>query len=176
MFKTFTQTVNSQKDSKLNKHNYRVLGIDPGLAHTGWGIIESDGLRYKYIAHGVIDTAAATPHGKRLLSIYTHLTSIIKEYQPQTAGMETLYFVKNVTSALSVAEARGIVTLCLEQNNITLGEYTPTKIKQSVCGTGKAEKIIVQNCVKLLLGLKETPQPDHAADALAAAITHANSN
>lgn len=175
MFRTFIQTVISQKDSKLNKNICRILGIDPGLASTGWGIIESDGARYKYIAHGVIETAAATPHGQRLLFIYDELQKVIKQYQPQFSGMETLYFVKNVTSALSVAEARGIVTLCLVQNNIPLGEYTPTKIKQSVCGTGKAEKIIVQNCVKMLLGLKEIPKPDHAADALAAAITHANS-
>ncbi|NLL99971.1 MAG: crossover junction endodeoxyribonuclease RuvC [Treponema sp.] len=175
-FKTYIQIVNSLKISNRNNKTRRVLGIDPGLAHTGWGIIDSDGIKYKYIAHGVIETTACTPHGKRLLYIFTQLYEIISQYAPDEASMEKLYFVNNVTSALSVAEARGIIILCLEQNNIPLAEYAPTNIKRSVCGTGKADKIIVQNCLKMLLGLKQIPEPNHAADALAASITHINSS
>ena len=113
----------------------RILGIDPGLASTGWGVVESDGSRYTYISHGVIETAASLPHGQRLLSIYNSLQAIIDEYRPDEAGMETLYFVKNITSGIAVAEARGVVTLALCQNCIRLGEYTPLVIKKAVTGT-----------------------------------------
>lgn len=154
----------------------KVLGIDPGLASTGWGIIHVDGNRFKYIAHGVIETDSKEKHQQRLLKIYTNLTNVILEYKPTEAGMETLYFAKNVTSALSVAEARGVVTLCLAQNVISLGEYTPLTIKQCVVGSAKAQKKHVQEYVKLLLGLSTIPKPDHAADALAAAITHVHSS
>jgi crossover junction endodeoxyribonuclease RuvC len=150
----------------------RVLGIDPGLASTGYGIVDYYGGRYCHIHHGVIETTPDTPHGERLLAIHVRLTAVLCEYRPDEAGMETLYFARNVTSAMSVAEARGVATLCLAQQCVLLGEYTPNAIKQAVTGTARADKTLVQNYVKLLLGLQTVPRPDHAADALAAAITH----
>lgn len=152
----------------------RVLGIDPGLASTGWGIVDFHQNRYRMVAYGVIETSPDAPRGERLSAIYTRLNSIIMEYHPREAGMETLYFAKNASSAMAVAEARGVVTLCLAQNCILLGEYTPIVIKQSVSGCATADKKIVQDFVKLLLGLEVIPKPDHAADALAAAMTHIN--
>ena len=152
----------------------RVLGIDPGLASTGFGIVEFDNNRMKMIAYGVIETKAEEPHGLRLVEIYNRLCAVISEYEPTESAMETLYFAKNVTSAMSVAEARGVVSLCLAQHCIPCGEYTPNQIKQSVTGTATADKKLVEKCVKLLLGLESEPKPDHAADALAGAITHLN--
>ena len=160
----------SQQNSKV----LRVLGIDPGLASTGWGIVDFCQNRFKMVDYGVIETSADSPRGERLSAIYTRITNIIMEYHPSEAGMETLYFAKNVSSAMAVAEARGVVTLCLSQNCVLLGEYTPIVIKQSVSGCATADKKLVQDFVKLLLGLETIPKPDHAADALAAAITHIN--
>lgn len=156
------------------KHFSRILGIDPGLASTGWGIIESDGIRFKLIDYGCIETESTWEHGKRLCEIYDVIQTVIKDYKPTESSMETLYFAKNVTSAMSVSQARGVVTLALTQNGLPLGEYSPNTIKQSVTGTASADKKLVQNCVKMLLGMDHIPKPDHSADALAAAITHAN--
>ena len=150
----------------------RVLGIDPGLANTGFGVVDFSEGRYRMVSYGCITTKADQPHGERLLTIYSRLCAVIDEFQPDEAGMETLYFARNVTSALSVAEARGVVTLCLAQHNIKLGEYQPNQIKQAVTGTASADKELVERYVKILLGLKTEPKPDHAADALAGAITH----
>ena len=150
----------------------RVLGIDPGLASTGYGIVDFSGNRYRMVSYGVISTKPEEVHGQRLLTIYSRLSAVIQEFKPHEASMETLYFAKNVTSAMSVAEARGVITLCLAQNCIPLGEYTPNTIKQSVTGTASSGKSAVQEYVRLLLGLETIPKPDHAADALAAAITH----
>ena len=150
----------------------RVLGIDPGLANTGFGVVEFLDGRYRMVSYGCITTKADQPHGERLLTIYSRLCAVIDEFQPDEAGMETLYFARNVTSALSVAEARGVVTLCLAQHNIKLGEYKPNQIKQAVTGTAAADKELVERYIKILLGLKTEPKPDHAADALAGAITH----
>lgn len=152
----------------------RILGIDPGLANTGFGIIDYDGGRYKMVSYGSITTDSDAPHGERLLTIYNRLTALIVEFAPTEAAMETLYFAKNVTSALAVSEARGVVSLCLAQNCIPLSEYSPNQIKKAVSGNTTADKALVQNFVKLLLGLETIPKPDHAADALAGAITHAN--
>lgn len=152
----------------------RVLGIDPGLANTGWGIIDWNGNKFSLVKYGVIETAASEIHGTRLLSIYSRLCAVIDEYKPTEAAMETLYFAKNQTSAMAVAEARGVATLCLAQHDIPLGEYKPNQIKQAVTGSGAADKELVERYVKLLLGLEVVPQPDHAADALAGAITHIN--
>ncbi len=151
-----------------------ILGIDPGLAHAGWCIIEHDGLRSRYIAHGVIKTSSKTPEPDRLLCLYDGLAEVIETYKPGSAGIETLYFAKNVSSALPVAQARGALLLCLSQHHIKIGEYTPLQIKQSVVGNGRAEKHQVQAMVALLLKLREPPKPDHAADALAAALCFAH--
>lgn len=153
----------------------RVIGIDPGLANTGFGIVDFENGRYKMVSYGVITTSSDLPHGHRLMTIYSRLCAILSEFEPKEAGMETLYFAKNVTSAMSVSEARGVVSLCLAQHGILAGEYTPNQIKQSVTGTASADKELVEKYVKLLLGLKTEPKPDHAADALAGAITHINS-
>ncbi|QEN07667.1 crossover junction endodeoxyribonuclease RuvC [Oceanispirochaeta crateris] len=152
-----------------------VLGIDPGLAHAGWGIILHDGMRSRYVAHGVIKTDSKSPMTDRLLCLYEELGRVIKEYNPVTAGIETLYFAKNVSSAMPVAEARGALILCMAKHHLTVGEYTPLQIKQAVVGTGRADKHQVQSMVALLLKLKDVPRPDHAADALAAALCHAHS-
>jgi crossover junction endodeoxyribonuclease RuvC len=156
---------------KLSAPARIVIGIDPGLASTGWGIVSMKGNRLHYIAHGVISTNAKTPHQERLLAIFHEVSAVINDYKPAEAGMETLYFAKNVSSAMGVAEARGVVTLALALHGIKLGEFTPHGIKQAVVGVARAEKKQVQESVRLLLGLADTPKPDHAADALAAAIT-----
>ncbi len=153
----------------------RVLGVDPGLANTGWGVIEYSNSKFTLVSYGVITTSNSEEHSVRLLKIYNCLSKIIDEFKPDEAGMETLYFARNVTSAMSVAEARGVATLCFAQHCIKLGEYTPNQIKQSVTGTAAADKELVEYYVKLLLGVKSEIKPDHASDALAGAITHVNS-
>lgn len=149
----------------------RVIGIDPGLASTGFGIVIASSNRLEYIAHGVITTSAKLVHQDRLLAIFNEINEVLDRYSPLEAGMETLYFAKNVSSAMGVAEARGVVTLALALRGIELGEYTPHGIKQAVVGLARADKSQVQESVRLLLGLAAIPKPDHAADALAAAIT-----
>ena len=159
---------------KKNETMRCVIGIDPGLASTGYGIINAQSNRMIYIAHGVISTSPKLLHQERLLVIFNELNEVLDRFLPLEAGMETLYFAKNVSSAMGVAEARGVVTLALALRGIRLGEYTPHGIKQAVVGAARADKKQVQESVRLLLGLKEIPKPDHAADALAAAITRIN--
>lgn len=150
----------------------RILGIDPGLASTGFGVIQCTGGNFSMLCYGVIETKSCTPQGKRLLQLHTDLKSIIDKYTPQEASMETLYFAKNVKSALAVSEAIGVITLCIEENSLPLHFYTPNQIKLSVTGVVAAKKPLVQSCTQLLLGLGEPISPHHAADALAVAITH----
>lgn len=171
-FETLPGSV-SNTDTKIqSKKIRRILGIDPGLANTGFGVIDYYNGRYRMVSYGCISTKAESPHGERLLTIYNRLQAVIDEFKPTEAGMETLYFAKNVSSAMGVSEARGVVSLCLAQNCIKLGEYTPNQIKKAVTGNTNADKELVQNFIKLLLALEEIPRPDHAADALAGAITH----
>lgn len=153
----------------------RVLGIDPGLANTGFGIIDSINGSLSLVGYGVIETEASEDHSVRLLAIYDRLRAVIEEFSPDEAEMETLFFSHNAASALAVAEAKGVITLCLAQMNVPLYFYTPNKIKNSVTGTSFADKETVEQYVKILLHLKVVPQPDHAADALAGAITHLHS-
>ena len=150
----------------------RVLGIDPGLASTGWGLVDADGSRYRYIAHGVIRTPPEHGVGVRLRTIFHELQAVIAEYHPVEAGVEMLYFARNASSAIPVAQARGVVFLALSLAEVAAFEYPPQAIKQSIVGQGRAEKRQVQELVRVLLGLKEIPSPDHAADALAASICH----
>ena len=166
-----TEKIDSKNDAGKAKIR-RVLGIDPGLANTGFGVVDFCNGRYRMVSYGCITTGSDEPHGQRLLTIYNRLCAVIDEFRPTEAGMETLYFAKNAKSAMGVSEARGVVTLCLAQHNIKLGEYTPNQIKQAVTGTTTADKKVVEKYVKLLLGLETEPKPDHAADALAGAITH----
>ena len=152
----------------------RILGLDPGLAETGYGIIEERGGKYVHVCHGVISTPSSMELGQRLDSIFKHIQALIHTYKPTEAGVETLYFAKNATSAIPVAEARGVALLALAQAGLTTGSYPPQAIKQAIVGHGKAEKHQVQELVRIILGLDTVPKPDHAADALAAAICHAN--
>lgn len=150
----------------------RILGVDPGLAHTGFGIIDCYKNQFSLVSYGVIETKTEETHQNRLLKIYQKLGLIIKEFTPDEACMESLFFAKNVTSALSVAEAKGVISLCMSHNKINLVEYKPNQIKKAVSGTTNADKKIVQEAVKFLLKLDKIPKPDHASDALACAITH----
>lgn len=154
----------------------RVLGIDPGLANTGFGIVDYLNGKYRMVCYGVIETKAHAPHGERLLTIYNRLCAVINEFNPSEAAMESLYFAKNASSAMTVSEAKGVVTLCLAQHCISLNEYRPVQIKQAVTGSVEADKDLVEKYVKILLGLQTVPKPDHAADALAGAITHLHYN
>ncbi|MGI0517712.1 crossover junction endodeoxyribonuclease RuvC [Treponema denticola] len=158
------------------KKNLRpcVIGIDPGLANTGYGIISFSNNRFECIEYGSISTEPHLLQGMRLLKIFDRVSALIEKYRPKEAGIETLYFAKNATSAMSVSEARGVVLLALAQGGVRVGEYAPNSIKKAVTGIAQAEKRQVQEAVKLILGLKEIPRPDHAADALAAAITKIN--
>jgi len=152
----------------------RILGVDPGLAATGYGIIDSGASRLVHVTHGVISTRADMATGERLLYIYDRLAALIEEYKPEAAGIEKLFFSKNITSAIPVAQARGVALLLFARKAMAVGDYPPPVIKRAVVGYGRAEKKQVQEMVRLLLGLKEIPKPDHAADALAAAICHAH--
>ena len=151
-----------------------LIGVDPGLAATGWGVVRFDGSRFRHVAHGVIATDSAEPLPGRLLSIYNGIRKVLSKFSPDEAGVEELYFSKNITSGMHVAHARGVVLLALEQKGIPAGSYTPQRVKLAVIGNGRAEKGQVQRLVAVLLGLETVPGPDHAADALAIAICHAN--
>lgn len=152
----------------------RIIGIDPGLQNTGFGVIDYKDGHFTHIAHGAITTTRDDSLGVRLLAIYNRLFAILDKYEPDVAGIEKLFFARNVTSAISVSQAQGVVELGFAQMNIPLTEYTPNQIKQAVTGTSRADKETVERCVKLILNMDLAPKPDHAADALAAAITRAN--
>jgi len=153
-----------------------ILGIDPGLAATGYGILRLEGNRFTHLAHGVIRTPADMVSGRRLLLLFDELTQLIHTYHPQEAGVESLYFARNATSAIPVAQARGVVLLALSRAGMSYAEYPPQAIKQGVVGSGRAAKEQVQELVRVILGLDDIPRPDHAADALAAAICHGNTS
>lgn len=148
----------------------RILGIDPGLAHTGWGLIEGHTNRLHHIIHGAIHTEAQDEHAQRLLKIHTETGALIEEYKPDLVAVEALYFAKNRRSGIPVAEARGVILLTAAASSLPVHSYTPLEIKQALTGNGRAEKQQVQDMVKFMLGLTEIPKPDHASDALAAAI------
>jgi crossover junction endodeoxyribonuclease RuvC len=152
----------------------RVLGIDPGLASIGWGIVDSNRNQLSHVARGTIKTSGKDNTSNRLKFIYTEIMGIIEQYHPDQAALETLYFAKNVSSALPVAQARGVQVLACAHGGLPVGEYSPLEIKQAVVGNGRAEKQQVESMVYLLLGLREKEKSDHATDALAAAICHIN--
>ena len=153
-----------------------ILGIDPGIADTGYGLIEKDKSgNLTCLDYGSIVTAAGIDLSKRLKAISKELAGLIEKYRPQMAAVEELFFCKNVKTALIVGQARGVVMLTISQNNIEVMEFTPLQVKQAVSAYGRASKLQVQKMVKLLLNLKELPCPDDAADALAVAICAANS-
>jgi crossover junction endodeoxyribonuclease RuvC len=153
----------------------RVLGIDPGTATTGYGVVEEVKGDLKPLAFGVIRTPADRPLPVRLQSIYRALKELAAEWVPTTAAVEELFFSRNVRTAMSVGQARGVTLLALADTGLDVAEYTPLAIKQAVTGYGNADKAQVQEMVRLLLGLAEAPRPDDAADALAVAICHLHS-
>ncbi len=150
----------------------RILGIDPGTGILGFGVIEMRGPQPQLVDGGVIRTPVKQDDAVRLLTIYEELTDIIAQTKPTVMSVEKLFFARNVTTAMTVAQARGVVLLCGQQAGLALFEYTPMQIKQAITGYGKADKKQMQEMVRVILGLKEIPRPDDAADALAAAITH----
>jgi crossover junction endodeoxyribonuclease RuvC len=147
-----------------------ILGIDPGLAKTGYGIIRIEGTRLSHVAHDVISTDSHIPTGNRLEIIFSSIKDAVDRYKPDHTAVESLYFAKNAVSAIPVAQARGVTLLALAQAGIDAREYSPLQIKQAITGNGRAEKKQVQELVRFLLSLKDIPKPDHASDALAAAI------
>lgn len=151
----------------------RILGIDPGTGILGFGIIDYDGRKSVMVDAGVIRTPVKEDDAVRLLTIYDELTEIINLHKPDEMSVEKLFFLRNVTTAITVAQARGVILLCGKRAGIPIAEYTPLQIKQAITGYGRAEKNQMQQMVKAILGLKTVPKPDDAADALAAALTHA---
>lgn len=151
-----------------------VLGVDPGIADTGYGFIEVHGSRLKCLAYGSIKTEAGQDLSVRLGVLYNELLKLIKKYKPQEAAIEQLFFNKNVRTALVVGQARGVALLALNEAGLSVNDFTPGQVKQAVSAYGQASKKQVQKMVKLILSLKELPTPDDAADALAVAICGAN--
>ncbi|WP_461246970.1 crossover junction endodeoxyribonuclease RuvC [Treponema sp. R6D11] len=162
------------KKKQTEIESRRIIGIDPGLASTGWGVLDSINGKIKYIDHGVILTKAETPRAERLFFILQYVRNLLRKYKPHEAAIETLYFGKNVSSAIPVAEARGVISAAIAEKGIFLHEFSPNAIKQGVTGVSTADKKQVQEMVKLILELEKTPKPDHAADALAAGICAVN--
>jgi len=153
----------------------RILGIDPGTGILGFGVIEAEKGRMQLVDGGVIRTPVKEDDAVRLQTIFEELTDIITNSKPRVMAVEKLNFAKNVTTAMTVAQARGVVLLAGRQAGLEIHEYTPLQIKQALTGYGRAEKKQIQEMVKVILKLKETPRPDDCADALAAAITYAQS-
>jgi crossover junction endodeoxyribonuclease RuvC len=154
----------------------RIIGIDPGTGILGFGVIESAGGKNQLVDAGVIRTPVKEDDAVRLQTIYEEITDIIAQNKPQEMSIEKLFFAQNVTTAMTVAQARGVVLLAGMQAGLQISEYTPLQIKQSLTGYGRADKKQMQEMVRVLLGLKEVPKPDDCADALAAALTHASAS
>ncbi|HVX57076.1 MAG TPA: crossover junction endodeoxyribonuclease RuvC, partial [Candidatus Saccharimonadales bacterium] len=152
----------------------RIIGIDPGTGILGFGVIEAAEGKVQLVDGGVIRTPAHEDDAVRLQTIFEEITDIVAHSKPEVMSVEKLYFAQNVTTAMTVAQARGVVLLAGKQAGLDIYEYTPLQIKQALTSYGRAEKKQVQEMVRVILQLKETPQPDDCADALAAAITHAN--
>ncbi len=151
-----------------------VLGIDPGVANTGYGVVAHHRGRLVALDGGVIETAAGQDAGARLALIHERVGALLDEYSPDAVAVEDLYFGENARSAFAVGQARGVVILAAGQRGVRCSSYTPQQVKSAVCGSGRAAKDQVQRMVETLLMLQELPKPDHAADALAVAICHAN--
>ena len=150
-----------------------ILGIDPGYAIVGWGVVEYNGSKFKTLGYGAIETPSHTPTEDRLLMIYQGLEQIIKKYHPEQMAVEELFFNTNTTTGIAVAEARGVILCTAHKLGVKISEYTPLQVKSAVVGYGKAEKHQVIAMVTSLLKLKAPPKPDDTADALAIALCHA---
>lgn len=154
----------------------KILGIDPGTGIVGFGVVEKTGSKLSMIDGGVIRTDSKFNDSERLKIIFDELSEIIKINKPDVMAVEKLFFAQNVTTAMTVSQARGVILLCGEQSNLSVFEYTPLQIKQAITGYGRADKKQIQEMVKIILKLEQVPKPDDCADALACAITHANSS
>ena len=151
-----------------------VLGIDPGLASTGYGVIACEGSRYRHVGHGTIRTEPQDSMGARLLQIYDQIREVLDTYRPAEAGIEAVNFSRNSRSAIPVAQAKGVLMLALAEHAVPFTEYTPQELKQAVVGRGKSDKRQIQEVLRILFKLEDLPRPNHAADALAVAFCHAN--
>lgn len=153
----------------------RILGIDPGYAIVGWGVLDYIGNKFSVVDFGSIQTSSDMDFNDRLLTIYDELDSIIKRTKPQYLSIEKIFYNSNAKTAINVSQARGVLLLCSIKNNLEIFEYTPLQVKQSVVGYGRAEKKQIQEMTKIILNLRQIPKPDDTADALAMAICHAHS-
>jgi crossover junction endodeoxyribonuclease RuvC len=154
----------------------RVLGIDPGTATTGYGLVdEDDAGEARLVGYGVILTEAKTPMPERLLTLYRELSALLAEHRPDAVAVEELFFGRNVTTAVTVGQARGVVLLAAAQAGLPVSEYKPAQVKQALVGYGGADKAQIQEMVRIMLNLPEIPRPDDAADAVAVAICHLHS-
>lgn len=149
-----------------------ILGIDPGLANTGWGVVRQEGSRLACVAYGCASTPASLSLERRLLKIHEQIGAVIERFSPTCVGIETVWFGQNVTAAFATGQARGAALVACAEGGLAVGEFSPRQIKLAVVGTGSAEKDQVQYMVRQILQLEEAPRPDHAADALAAAICY----
>lgn len=150
----------------------KVLGIDPGSETLGWGVVEGSGLKYALVDYGTVKSSPKEAFSKRLLKIHDGVQAVIEKFQPNVISVEEAFYATNVKVALKLGQVRGVVLLVGEKHNLEISEFSPRLIKQTVAGYGNAEKQQIQEMVRILLKLKETPQPHDAADALAIAICH----
>ncbi len=151
----------------------KILGVDPGLGRTGWGVIREERGKITALEYGCIETDKNSNEGKRIAIIYKEITMAIEKHHPEAISIEKLFFNKNVTTALSVGQARGVVLLAAINHGLIIGEYTPLEVKMAVAGYGRADKSQIGEMVKVSFGLSSVPRPDDVADALAIALTHA---
>ncbi len=151
-----------------------IIGIDPGLATVGFGVIRKEGGMITPLSYGCIKTSSTKQNPERLMEIYDELNLLFEKYTPSEIAVEKLYFTNNITSAMGVSEARGVIFLAAKQKNIPVVEYTPKQVKQAVTGSGSADKKQMQEMIKKLLDLDEIPKPDDAADGLSIALCHIN--
>ncbi len=154
----------------------RIVGIDPGTARIGWGLIEGSKQNYAMLRYGCIETEKSKQPYHRLAEIYQEVYGLLSTERPDQVVVEELFFARNVTTAMSVGQARGVILLAAAHANLPVFEYTPMQVKQTITGYGRAEKAQIQVMIKMLLKLKEIPKPDDAADALAIALTHGFTN
>ncbi|MGM9999440.1 MAG: crossover junction endodeoxyribonuclease RuvC [Candidatus Bruticola sp.] len=149
-----------------------VLGIDPGNARCGWGVVAEENDQLFMLECGCIETGKDQEAGGRLAAVYTGITEVLVKYQPDYLAIEKLFFNRNITSAIAVAEARGVILLAAHEAGVPVSEYTPSEIKETMTGDGRAKKKDIGNAVVLTLGLEKAPTPDDTADAVAIALTH----
>ena len=151
-----------------------ILGLDPGYALVGWGVIDYTANRFQVIAFGAVTTEAKTPFNERLETVYDGIQDIINKYKPDALAIEKLFYNTNAKTVIDVAQARGVINLAAQKNGLDIFEYTPLQVKQSVVGYGRAEKKQVQEMTRVILNLEKVPKPDDTADALALALCHGN--